>query len=110
MMKADTSVGEHTQKNSVGFAAAQEAVVDEMNTVKQHWADSVQGQFNLTVEWMNRLASARNIRDLMTANQDCAVERGSLIADEGKLLLDDYQRVAATAAKCFNVFMPPASS
>ena len=109
MTTADTSVGERAQKKSGGFAAAQEALVDEMNTVKQHWADSVQGQFNLTVEWMSRLASARNILDLMTANQDWAVERGSLIADEGKLLLDDYQRVAATAAKCFNHFMPASS-
>ena|ERR1051325_4292090 len=111
MTQQDTSSGEHTPRAFCSFNEVQEALSEEVSTVRQHWLDTVQSQYNLTVELMSRLANAHTLPDLVGACQDSAAKRGSLIAEEGRLFLNDYQRCATTATKClFNGFMPAASS
>jgi hypothetical protein len=95
------------QKGLDSFVANQNAFLQELNTFRQHWADAAEAQLNATAELMNKLTSTRALPDVVAACQDCASKRGSLMADDGKLLLNDYQRCLAAAAKClFNGFTP----
>src|ERR1051325_9779083 len=100
MPKPDTST-EHEQNAFGGLMAGQNALLHEMNIFRQHWLEAVRAQFSLTAELAHHVASARTFPDLVSACQDCAAKRGSLIADEGKLLMDDYQRCVTAAAKSF---------
>jgi hypothetical protein len=107
---ADTSndFSAMARKGFDSFAAHQNAFLQELNTFRQHWADAAEAQLNATAELMNKLASTRTLPDLVGACQDCASKRGSLMAEDGKLLLNDYQRCAAAAAKCLiNGFKAP---
>jgi hypothetical protein len=95
------------QKRFDSFVANQNALLQELNTLRQHWADAAEAQLNATTELMNKLTSTRTLPNLVAACQDCASKRGSLMADDGKLLLNDYQRCTTAAAKClFNGFTP----
>ena len=99
------------QKGFDRLAANQNAFFQELNTFRQHWADSVEAQLNASAELMNKLTSTRTLPDLVNACQECASKRGALMADDGKLLLNDYQRCVAAAAKYLsNGFTPAASS
>jgi len=101
MTKPGNFTGEHVQNAFGGFMAGQNALLREMSVCRQHWLESVQAQFGLTTELMHHVASAGTLPDLVNACQDCAAKRGSLVADEGKQLMDDYHRCVTTAAKCF---------
>jgi len=91
------------------FVASQNALLQEWNTFRQHWADAAEAQLNATAELMNKLASTRRLPDLIAACQDCASKRASLMADDGRLLLHDYQQCVAAGARCvFNGFTPAA--
>jgi hypothetical protein len=109
VIMADTSndFSALAQKGYDSFVVNQKAFLQELNTFRQHWADAAEAQLNATAEMMNKLSSTRTLPDLVAACQDCASKRGSLMADEGKVLLHDYQRCVTAAAKClFNGFAP----
>jgi len=93
------------------FVANQNAFFQELNTLRQHWADSMEAQLTANTELMNQLSSTRSLPELVNACQECTAKRGSKMAEDGKLLLADYQRCLAAAAKCFfGGLTPPASS
>lgn len=95
------------QKGFDNFVANQNTFLQELNTFRQHWAEAAEAQVNATAELINKLTSTRTLSDAVTACQDCASKRGSLMADDGKLLLHDYQRCVTAGAKClFNGYTP----
>jgi len=113
-MTDQNTLNDFTQRAKAGvdgFMGGQNELFQEMNTFSKHWIDSFQAQIETTAQLMSQLTSARTLPDVVTACQDSASKRGTMIADDGKLLLSDYQRCVAAATKClFNGYKPTASS
>lgn len=113
-MTDQNTLNDFTQRAKAGvegFMVGQNELIQEMNTFSKHWIDSVQAQIETTAQLMNQLTSARTLPDVVSACQDSASKRGAMIADDGKLLMTDYQRCMAAAAKClFTGYKPTASS
>jgi hypothetical protein len=98
----------NTSKNSTEFVRTSFGALTQrqnefwhaVNAFRQHWGEAVQSQLDASAKLMTELASASALPNIVKAYNSFAKQRAELIAEDGKILLDDYQRCAGAAAKC----------
>jgi len=116
-MAAKESQSEQLEKfssfNPAEFAAIGKNYIDEFDKVQidlfeklqdinRQWLDRMNSEASLASKFASQMTSARSIPESMTACQEWTSRRFEMMAEDGKHLLDDAQKLAATSTRLFS--------
>ena len=79
------------------FVNAQTELVEKLQEMNRQWFDRAQSEANLASELASKLTAARSIPDAMAAYQEWASRRFEMMAEDGKHLLADTQKLTEAA-------------
>ncbi|MGA2313191.1 MAG: phasin family protein [Xanthobacteraceae bacterium] len=79
------------------FVNAQTELVEKLQEMNRQWFDRAQSEANLASELAAKLTAARSIPDAMAAYQEWASRRFEMMAEDGKHLLADTQKIMEAA-------------
>ena len=78
---------------------AQTELLEALQGTSQHCLDRLQSEANLVSELTSKLTAARSTTDTAAAYQEWVSRRMDLIAEDGKHLLADTQKIMHTGAR-----------
>jgi hypothetical protein len=81
------------KKNVENFVTAQTELLNTLQRSNREWLNRVQSEASLTTEFASRLTMARTFPDAMTVCQEWSQRRLELMAEDGKHLLADTQKI-----------------
>ncbi len=87
------------QKRVEEFARAQADLLTTMKDAHRRWFDRMESEARLASEFTRKVTSCRSIPDAVTACQEWTGRRLEMMADDGKRLLVDSQRMMETGAR-----------
>jgi hypothetical protein len=70
-----------------------------LQEINQGWFDRAKAEADLASEFIAKLTAARSIPDAVTASQDWASRRMELLAEDGRHVFSDAQKIAAAGAR-----------
>jgi hypothetical protein len=79
------------------FVHTQTELVEKLQEMNRQWFDRAQSEANLASELASKLTAARSIPDAMAAYQEWASRRFEMMAEDGKHLLADTQKLTEAA-------------
>jgi hypothetical protein len=79
------------------FVHTQTELVEKLQEMNRQWFDRAQSEANLASELASKLTAARSIPDVMAAYQEWASRRFEMMAEDGKHLLADTQKLTEAA-------------
>jgi len=85
------------KKRVEDFVNAQTEFVEKLQEMNRQWFDRAQSEANLASELASKLTAARSIPDAMAAYQEWASRRFEMMAEDGKHLLADTQKLTEAA-------------
>lgn len=80
---------------------AQTDLFDKLGETSLEWFDRVQSEADLASEFASKLTAARSSPEAMTACQEWSNRHITMMADDGKHLLADAQKLTETGARFF---------
>jgi hypothetical protein len=81
------------------FAKAQSELLDQVRQANQHWMERLQYQANLASKLATQLAAAQSIPEAVSIYREWTSQQLEIIANDGKHLLDDTQKLIGTSAQ-----------
>jgi Phasin protein len=75
------------------FVKAQTEVLDQLQETNRQWFESVHSEANLASDLASKLTAVHSIPDAMSACQEWTSRRFEMMAEDGKHLLADYQKL-----------------
>jgi hypothetical protein len=81
------------------FVHTQTELVEKLQEMNRQWFDRAQSEANLASELASKLTAARSIPDAMAAYQEWASRRFEMMAEDGKHLLADTQKLMEAATR-----------
>lgn len=94
-----------------GFIKVQTECLEELRKTNKHWFDRAQTEASLTCDLASKLTAARSFPETMTAYREWVNRRMEMMAEDGKYLLADTQKIMQTSARLLsNVWGPNGSS
>ena len=81
------------------FVHTQTELVEKLQEMNRQWFDRAQSEANLASELASKLTAARSIPDVMAAYQEWASRRFEMMAEDGKHLLADTQKLMEAATR-----------
>jgi Phasin protein len=81
------------------FAGAQEELFNRFQESNRQWFERMQTETTLASEFASKLTAARSIPDAMTVCQEWSGLRFEMMAEDGKHLLADAQKLMQTGAR-----------
>ncbi len=94
-----TEFAEMGKKRVEEFVNAQTELVQKLQEMNRQWFDRAQSEANLASELASKLTAARSIPDAMAAYQQWTSRRFEMMAEDGKHLLADTQKLMEAAAR-----------
>ena len=92
-----TEFAELGKKRIEEFVNTQKGLVEKLQEMNRQWFDRAQAEANLASELASKLTAARSIPDAMAAYQEWASRRFEMMAEDGKHLLADTQKLMEAA-------------
>ena len=80
------------------FVKAQTELLDQLQETNRQWFERMHSEANLASELASKLTSVRSIPDAMGACQEWTSRRFEMMAEDGKHLLADYQKLMEMSA------------
>ena len=84
------------------FAKVQTELLDQVRQVNQQWIERLQYQANLASKLAAQLAAAHSIPEAMSIYREWTSQQLEIMANDGKHLLDDAQKVIGASARLFS--------
>jgi hypothetical protein len=78
---------------------AQTELLERLKETNRQWFDRVESEANLASEFASKLTSARSLPDAMSACQEWTMRRFAMMAEDGKHVLADTQKLMETGAR-----------
>jgi hypothetical protein len=78
---------------------AQTELFEELRESNRQWLDRAQSEVTLASEFASKLTAVRSLPDAMTACQEWNSRHFEMMAEDGKHLLADAQKVMETGAR-----------
>lgn len=97
LMPAESA--EMRRKRVDEFLNVQTEFMARLQETNRQWFDRAQSEANLASEFASKLTAARSIPDAMAACQEWTTRRFELMAEDGKHLLADAQKLVETGAR-----------
>jgi hypothetical protein len=95
------------KKHMEEFAKVQAEIFDQVRVVNQQWMEHLQYQANLASKVAIQLAAAHTIPEAMSIYREWTSRQLETIANDGKHLLDDTQKLIGISARLLsNGWMP----
>jgi Phasin protein len=94
-----TEFAEIGKKGIENFINAQTELFDNVQELNREWLRRIQSEANLTSEFASKLTTARTPPDAMTVCQEWSRRRLELMAEDGKHLLTDTQKLMEAGAR-----------
>lgn len=106
-----TDVVEMGKQRLDATIAAQTELLDKFKEINNAWLARAQSEADLAAELTTKLVAARSLPDATAAWQEWANKRMSLLAEDGKRLVADGQKIAETGVRlCANGWTPGGST
>ena len=77
-------------------------LLDQVRQVNQQWIERLQYQANLASKLAAQLAAAHSIPEAMSIYREWTSQQLEIMANDGKHLLDDAQKVIGASARLFS--------
>ena len=87
------------KKQMEEFAKVQTEILDQVRAVNQQWMERLQNQANLASQVAAQLATAHSIPDAMSIYREWTSQQLEMMANDGKHLLDDTQKLIGAGAR-----------
>lgn len=87
------------QKRIDELISLQAEFLDQLRNANQQWLDRVQSETNSASELAAKLTAVRSIPDAMEAYQEWIGRRFNLMAEDGKRVLDNAQKLTEAGAR-----------
>lgn len=81
------------------FLNVQSELFDKLQETNRQWLDRAQSEANLASEFASKLSAARSIPDAMIVCQEWTARRFELMAEDGKHLVADAQKLVNAGAR-----------
>jgi hypothetical protein len=81
------------------FVKAQTELFENLQQSNKQWFERMQSEANLASEFASKLASAPSVPEAMTTYQECCRRRLEMMAEDGKHLFADAQKVMETGTR-----------
>ncbi len=81
------------------YVSAQTELVKIFEEMNRRWADRVQSEANLASDFAAKLIAARSIPDVLAAGQEWTQHRLELMAEDGKRVLEDTQKLMQSGGR-----------
>jgi hypothetical protein len=91
-----TAIG---KKHMEEFAKVQTELLDQIRQANQQWVERLQYQANLASKVATQLAAAHSIPEAVSIYREWTSQQLQIMADDGKHLLDDAQKLIGTSAR-----------
>jgi phasin protein len=94
-----TEFAEMGKKRVEEFAHTQTEFLEKLQEMNRQWFDRAQSGANLASEFASKLTAARSIPEAMAAYQEWASRRFEMMAEDGKHLFADAQKLMEAATR-----------
>ena len=94
-----TEFVEMGKKRVEEFVNVQTELVQKLQEMNRQWFDRAQSEANLAPELASKLTAARAIPDAIAAYQEWTSRRFEMMAEDGKHLLADTQKLIEAATR-----------
>ena len=118
---SDTSASATAKQQAADFAkfgeaqaeatlALQKELIDTYEQISRAWLARVKSEADLWSELATKMSSVRSVPDVLGAYQQCVAERMQLVAEDGRRLVDDSQKIMSTLTRAMSHGWPTAAS
>ena len=90
------------KKRADEFVKTQTEFLEKLQEMNRQWFDRAQSEANLASEFASKLTAARSIPEAMAAYQEWASRRFEMMAEDGKHLFADAQKLMEAATRLPN--------
>jgi hypothetical protein len=87
------------EKRVHDFAEAQAVLFGTLQETHRRWLDRMQSEARLALEFTHKVTNARSIPDTVSACREWTCRHFEMMADDGKHLLADSQKIVETSAR-----------
>jgi hypothetical protein len=91
--------GEMGRERVEEFANIQRELLGKLQEANRHWFDRAQEEANLASDFAAKLTAARSLPEAMSACQEWTSRRFEMMAEDGKHLLADSQKLMEAGAR-----------
>jgi Phasin protein len=81
------------------FAKAQSELLDHVRHANQQWMERLQHQADSASKLATQLAAAKSIPEAVSIYREWTIQQLEIMANDGKHLLDDTQKLIGTSAR-----------
>jgi hypothetical protein len=92
-----------------GYVTVQAESMEMFEGMNRRWADRAQSEANLASDFVAKVMAARSIPDALTACQEWTSRRLELMAEDGKCVLADTQKVMESGRRFLAAAWPSIS-
>jgi hypothetical protein len=97
-----TDFAEMSKQRLDATIAAQNELLDKLKEMNDAWLARVQSEAELGSELTNKLLAARSLPDAAAAWQEWATRRMNLLAEDGRRIVADGQKVVEASARLWS--------
>ena len=89
--------------------AMQKELIDTYEQISRAWLARVKSEADLWSELVTKISSVRSVPDALGAYQQCVAQRMQLVADDGRRMLEDSQKIMSTVTRAMSNGWPSAA-
>jgi len=79
--------------------AMQKELIDTYEEISRAWLARLKSEADLWSELVTKMSSVRSLPDALGAYQQCVAQRMQLVADDGRRLVEDSQKIMSTITR-----------
>ena len=79
--------------------AMQKELIDTYEEISRAWLARLKSEADLWSELVTKMSSVRTLPDALGAYQQCVAQRMQLVADDGRRLVEDSQKIMSTITR-----------
>jgi hypothetical protein len=92
------------------MVSMQREILQAYEQISRRWLERVKTEADLWAELAAKVSRARSVPDALTAYQECVAQRMQMVADDGRRIFEDSQKVMSTITRAMPGGWPTAST